>query len=70
MSPLEVYRLLLETIATELARGNFVRSNKWNISHALSPQGAPPTAASYRGPVGANGAPLSEAFRIDPSCMP
>ena len=68
MSPLEVYRLLLETIATELARGNFVRSNKWNISHALSPQGAPPTAASYRGPVGANGAPLSEAFRIDPSC--
>jgi hypothetical protein len=68
LSPAEVYRLLLETIVTELARGNFVRSNKWCVSHALSPHGPEAAFSSYRGPVGANGAPLSEALRIHPSC--
>ena len=68
LSPAEVYRLLLETIVTELARGNFVRSNKWSVSHVLSPHGSEAAVSSYRGPVGANGAPLSEALRIHPSC--
>ena len=41
LCPLKVYKLLLETIATELARANAIRSNKWHVYHALSPLPSP-----------------------------
>ena len=70
LCPLEVYKLLLETIVAELARANAIRSNKWHVHHALSPYGPPTPPSSYRGPIGPKGGPLPEAWRIDghPSC--
>ncbi len=70
---LEVYKLLLETIVAELARGNAIRSNmhKWHVHHALLPYGPThvyPPPSFYRGPIGPKGAPLPDAWRIAPSC--
>ncbi len=51
LCPLEVYKLLLETIVAELARANAIRSNKWHVHHALSPYGHPNPPSSYSAPL-------------------
>jgi len=69
LSPLEAYKLLLETIVAEFARANAIRSNKWHVHHALSPYGPPTPRRPTGGPLAPKAAPCQKRGASTPAVL-